>query len=113
MLSLRVLPEEVTVELKSGETILDALQRAGYAYRVGCRRGGCGICKVNVVRGDVTYVRPLAEGVLSDEDQRSGIAVSCRAVPETDITITLRDDTLRLVAPFLHLPPSGRSRRDD
>jgi ferredoxin len=46
-------PDGVEVALLDGETILAGLYRSGYAYRTGCRRGGCGICKVDLVSGDV------------------------------------------------------------
>ena len=112
MATLTVVPEDVTVGLKAEETILEALQRAGYAYRIGCRRGGCGICKVDIISGDVVYNRPLADKVLSDEERAEGVCVSCRAVPVADITITLRNETLRQVNPLLArlasmTPPAG------
>jgi len=46
---------DVSVELRSREPILTGLFRSGYAYRVGCKRGGCGICKVDLVEGEVDY----------------------------------------------------------
>lgn len=99
MSRLRVVPEGVSVELLTGETILEALQRTGHVYRVGCRRGGCGICKVDIVSGDVTYPRPLADRLLSDDERGAGVCVSCRAVPVGDLTITLRGQTLQSLVP--------------
>ena len=49
-----------------GEAILAALYRNGYAYKVGCRRGGCGVCKVDLVEGEVSYPITVADTVLSD-----------------------------------------------
>ena len=31
-----------------GDTIMAALNKNGYTFLLGCRRGGCGICKVRV-----------------------------------------------------------------
>jgi ferredoxin len=95
-----VLPEAVEVELEPGETLLGGLTRAGYAYRFGCRRGGCGLCKVDLVAGEVTYERPVADSVLPDEQRRHGTCLSCRAVPAGDVVIALREDHLRRVNPF-------------
>lgn len=89
------------IYLEPGETVLNGLYKAGYAYTVGCRRGGCGICKVDVREGDFTYNRPVADTVISAEEQRDGTCLSCRAVPDSDITIQMRDDCLRLVNPIL------------
>ena len=90
------------VESRDDETVLAALHRAGHAVRSGCRRGGCGICKVDLVEGEVSYPITVAETVLSADDRSAGTCLSCRAVPETDVVIALTpDDQLRCVAPLL------------
>ncbi len=93
--------------------MLKALSRAGLRYRVGCKRGGCGICKVQLVLGEVRYERPVADSVLSDDERVEGICLSCRAVPITNIAIELQEgDRLRKVLGFAYPnsapPPPGR-----
>ena len=68
MAVLTVLPDDERVLVKDGETILEALHASGFGYRTGCKRGGCGICKVDLIEGSVTYNRPIAETVLSAEE---------------------------------------------
>jgi ferredoxin len=93
---------DVEVVTRDGEAILAALSRHGYAHTFGCRRGGCGVCKVELVLGEVAYPTLVSSEVLSDSDQESGTCLSCRAVPVTDTVIRLvADDKLRCVAPFL------------
>jgi CDP-4-dehydro-6-deoxyglucose reductase len=99
--SVTVDPDGVEVALLDGETILAGLYRSGYAYRTGCRRGGCGICKVDLVSGDVDYTRTVAESVLSEDERASGTCLTCRAVPRGDVTIALRDEDLRRVSSLL------------
>lgn len=84
------------IPVRPGETILEALYNSGYSFRVGCRRGGCAICKVDLREGDVSYNRVVAHEVLTDDELASGTCLTCRAVPEGDITVELRDDSLRL-----------------
>ncbi len=103
MPTLAVVPEGISIELRDGESILEGLFRSGYAYRVGCRRGGCAICIVDIVEGEVEYNRTVAAEVLSDEDKRHGACLSCRAVAVTDVTISLREETLRTVNPLMAL----------
>jgi len=93
--SVTVQPGGTSVSVEEGQTILEGLYAAGYAYRVGCRRGGCGICKVDLVEGEVEYTRTVAETVLSDAERRDRVCLSCRAA--------LRDDELRRTNPFLAL----------
>ena len=98
-----ILPDGVRVVAREGETLLRALARAGLRYRVGCRRGGCGICKVQLKLGEVRYERPIADSVLSDDERVEGICLSCRAVPITNIVIELQEgDRLRRVLGFVY-----------
>jgi ferredoxin len=101
MVSVTVLPDGIHVSAGDGETVLAALGRAGLRYRIGCRRGGCGICKLQLLGGEVRYQRPVADSVLSDDDKVAGICLSCRAVPITNVLIELQEgDRLRRVLPY-------------
>jgi CDP-4-dehydro-6-deoxyglucose reductase len=106
------------VRLHPDETVLEGLYRAGYAYRTGCRRGGCGICKVDVVVGEVEHRSRIADTVLTADERTAGACLSCRAVPAGDITIEMRDDSLRCVNPLLarlrgSTSPAGASGSTD
>jgi ferredoxin len=114
MPEVTILPDGLQVTAAEAETVLAALSRAGLKYRVGCRRGGCGVCKVQLVLGEVRYERPVADSVLSDDQRVAGICLSCRAVPITNIAIELQEgDRLRKVLGFAYPnstpPPPGRS----
>jgi ferredoxin len=101
MHEVTIMPEGIRVSVAEAETLLRALSRAGLQYRVGCKRGGCGICKVQLVLGEVTYERPIAATVLTDDERVEGICLSCRAVPLTSIVIELQEgDRLRKVLGF-------------
>ncbi|MEE6176955.1 2Fe-2S iron-sulfur cluster-binding protein [Mycobacterium sp. 050134] len=80
---------DVEVEARPGEPILAVLRRKGYTYKFGCRRGGCGVCMVHLVSGQVDYPKAVADTVLSAADRRGGQCLSCRAVPLTDVVIRL------------------------
>ena len=113
MAEVTILPDGVHVTADEDETLLRALAKAGLRYRVGCKRGGCGICKVQLKLGEVSYERPIAESVLSDDERVAGICLSCRAVPITNIVIELQEgDRLRRVLGFAYpnsKKPPGRS----
>lgn len=112
MATLSVHGTAVTVQVRTGESILAALHRHGFAYRVGCKRGGCGVCKLDLLSGDVEYPVAVAETVLTPAERSGGTCLSCRAVPSNDTVVTLRNgDKLRRFAPFLVGPV--RSHGDD
>jgi CDP-4-dehydro-6-deoxyglucose reductase len=91
MTTVTVQPDGVCVPVHKGESILDAVMRSGLSYRFGCRRGGCTECKVLLLSGEVTYHKRIAAQVLTDEERSSGVCLSCRAVPITDVRIRLRE----------------------
>lgn len=89
-----VLGSGVALDCRPGETVLAALHRNGHAVRSGCRRGGCGICKLHVVDGSVSYTHVVAPSVLSDDERTEGVCLTCRAVPEGDVTLELRPEDI-------------------
>ena len=110
MPEVTILPDGVQVTAMEAETLLRALARAGLRYRVGCKRGGCGICKVQLKLGEVHYERPIADSVLSDDERVEGICLSCRAVPLTNVVIELQEsDRLRRVLGFAFPSPTTNS----
>jgi ferredoxin len=102
-MTITILPDGICVSTREAENLLRTLSRAGLRYRVGCKRGGCGICKVQIVLGEVEYERPIAANVLTDDERVEGICLSCRAVPLTNIVIELQEgDRLRRVLGFAY-----------
>lgn len=99
--TVRVTPDEVTVTARNNEYILAALNRSGYGYRTGCRRGGCGICKADLLQGTVSYPVTVSDEVLTLDELAAGVCLPCRAVPHGEVTVRLRDDRLRCTSTFL------------
>ncbi|HET6666938.1 MAG TPA: 2Fe-2S iron-sulfur cluster-binding protein [Intrasporangium sp.] len=101
---LTVQPDDVSIIVRPGETVLQAMHAAGLGYRTGCRRGGCGVCKVDLVEGTVGYSKVISESVMSHDEFADGTCLTCHAVPTSDVTIALRDERLRIkVAALLAL----------
>jgi ferredoxin len=101
MIEIVIMPDRERVIVRPDETVLAALGRTGLRYRIGCRRGGCGICKLHLLLGEVRYDRAIADSVLSDDERVEGLCLSCRAVPVTSVVIELQEgDKLRRVLPL-------------
>lgn len=58
------------------------------------------MCKADLVAGRVRYPHPVAGTVLSEQEQAEGACLTCRAVPDSDVTIELRQDRLALTNPY-------------
>ena len=79
---------EVTVE--SGESVLDAALRQGYALPYGCRNGTCAACLGDCVEGEFTYPegRPPA---LTAEGEAAGQVILCQAQPRGDAEVEVQE----------------------
>ncbi|HEY3326070.1 MAG TPA: CDP-6-deoxy-delta-3,4-glucoseen reductase [Novimethylophilus sp.] len=78
----------------SDDTILNAALEAGYTLPYGCRNGGCGACKGQVLEGAVDYGDAQSH-VLSDAEKSAGKALFCCARPLSDVTIECREVGLK------------------
>lgn len=86
---------------------MESLRRKGIP--VGCRNGGCGVCKVQVLEG--TYVsRVMSRDHVSAEDEAEGRVLACRVKPTSDIRLSvigkLRKSVRRGVEPAKALEES-------
>ena len=79
-------------DVKPGETVLEAAQRAGIALPYSCRAGVCGSCKATLLEGRCEYPRnpPTA---LDVHDRTRRAVLLCQAVPLTDLTVQAREVT--------------------
>ena len=72
-----------------GERVLIAMEKQGLRHiPIGCRGGGCGTCRVRVLSG--TYrTRKMSRAHVSEADERAGIVLACRLIPESDLVLRL------------------------
>ncbi len=80
MTTIRLSPSGKEVEAKTGETVLETLENAGYALPNNCRAGACGECKVKVLDGDFDQGMVL-DMALSQEERAEGYGLMCMCKP--------------------------------
>lgn len=69
------------------ESVLAAMRRQGVpGIEIGCRGGGCGVCRVRVVSGPYQLGK-MARIHVSEAEQSQGIALACRLYPLGDLDI--------------------------
>ncbi|MEA5580105.1 2Fe-2S iron-sulfur cluster-binding protein [Nodularia harveyana UHCC-0300] len=61
-ISVRFLPDDITVNAEVGEPLLDVAERAGVFIPTGCLMGSCHACTVELDNGDV--IRACLSSVL-------------------------------------------------
>lgn len=78
----------VSFSCKDGQNVLAAMERLGRrGIPVGCRGGGCGICRVQVVDGARYRTQKMSRAQVSVDDEASGICLACKLIPEGDLTL--------------------------
>lgn len=71
------------------ERILMAMEQAGATgIDIGCRGGGCGACRIEIVQGDYATL-PMSKKHVSEEDAAEGFALACRVAPKSDMLIRI------------------------
>lgn len=88
--TITLLPFEKQFTCGDNETILEAAMHNGLNLRYGCKHGGCGMCKAQVVEGEVDNTEASSFALLDFEKQQ-GMALLCCAYPESDVSIELWD----------------------
>jgi ferredoxin len=69
------------------ESLLAGMERLGKkGIPVGCRGGGCGVCKVEITSGSFAK-RVMSRDYVSAEDELAGRVLACRVKPTSDISL--------------------------
>ncbi|PKG98552.1 2Fe-2S iron-sulfur cluster-binding protein [Paraglaciecola sp. MB-3u-78] len=78
---------EQTFVCRENEYVLYAMQRTGIAcIPIGCKGGGCGVCRINIIAGKVDF-GPMSKAHVSDEQRKNGYALACRVKPRSHLVI--------------------------
>ncbi len=88
---ISVHPDNRNIQVRAGETILEAGLRAGILLPFECRNGGCGVCQCAILNGSVDH-GVYQPGALSAADRALGKTLMCCAVPLSDIEIEYETD---------------------
>ena len=73
---------------------MEALARKGIP--VGCRGGGCGVCKVRIESGSVR-AETMSRQHVSAAEQARGYVLACRAYPTSDVRLRAVDKLARCI----------------
>lgn len=78
--------------LDSSKPLLHSLtSHPAMPIKVGCKGGGCGVCKVRILGGEY-QTKVMSKAHISEAEADQGYALACRVLPKTDLTIqTLHD----------------------
>jgi len=95
-MDMQVIPQRFIIYIEdTGETyvcnadqdLLRSMERLGRdGIPVGCRGGGCGVCKIEILEGDYT-ARKMSRAHVSIAEEQHNIGLACRIRPLSDIRL--------------------------
>lgn len=99
--------DESVVVCEPGQTILDAMKKAGVYLNAPCGgKGTCGKCRIRVLEGKLDAT-PFDRMKLQGEELEKGIRLACKAYPKSDCTIVFGgEENFEAVSDFV-LEESG------
>lgn len=77
------------LEIGAGETLLEAIERAGYRMRKSCRNGVCEVCEVDLLAGKVQQRYPQAILHNNKSAAERVRVLACTAIPLTDLWVNI------------------------
>lgn len=74
---------------KEAQHLLAGMMQLGKkGIPVGCRGGGCGVCKVRILSG-VYESRKMSRDRVTEQEEKAGTVLACRIFPRSDIRLQL------------------------
>lgn len=74
--------EKIAVQMREGQTVLDALLKEGFDPPYSCRTGSCATCIGKCTSGKL---KMKANAILEESEIEAGLVLTCQAIPLTDV----------------------------
>nr|WP_279538435.1 2Fe-2S iron-sulfur cluster binding domain-containing protein [Pseudomaricurvus alcaniphilus] len=72
---------------RPGQSLLASMELANSScINIGCRGGGCGVCKVRILSGEYSCKR-MSKTHIAEDQAEAGFALACRVMPLSDLTV--------------------------
>ena len=87
LFSITIIPSGEKFDCGASQNVLAAMNKSRCkSVASGCRRGGCGICRVEVIDGGYHTLR-MSRNQISEDDEARVICLACRLIPESELVI--------------------------
>lgn len=84
---------------RADQSVLAAMVAAGkHSLPVGCRSGGCGVCRIQVTDGRFR-TGFMNRSIVTVAEEQSGLLLACRTFPQSDMRLEPRPVEQRATAP--------------
>ena len=94
----------------STHTVLRGMENLGRRnIPVGCREGGCGVCKVEILSGR-WHARKMSRAHVSAEEEQQGRVLACCIWPDSDLRLRVLGKMVKTVCRLPWEAPSDTPR---
>ena len=91
--SVTFLPDQITIEVETGKTLLQAANLAGIGIKSSCGgEGTCGRCKVRIIEGKYQYDNKFSSA-LTEELKDTGYVLACKTFIEDNFIVEIPEET--------------------
>ncbi len=91
------------------QNILQAMEQLGRkGIPVGCRGGGCGVCKIQITSGEY-ITEKMSDEQVSDVEREAGYSLACRTFPKSEIQLRVVGKMAKSVMRGVSLPACWRA----
>jgi ferredoxin len=85
--SIKIIDSGESFNCRQTDTLLVAMIGSGKTHiPVGCRSGGCGVCKIHIRSGEYVLGK-MSRTQVSEAEESKGFALACRCTPLSDLSI--------------------------
>lgn len=86
--AVHVAQTDETFPCAANESLLQGMVRLGRkGIPVGCVNGGCGVCKVRILAGDIKALGPISRAHVTLDEEGQGFTLACRVAPQTAVNL--------------------------
>jgi len=86
--TVTILDTGETCRCRTDESLLEGLRRWGLrGVPIGCRNGGCSVCRIQIARGRYAQHRPMSREYVSDDDLAADRVLTCCVKPLSALEI--------------------------
>ncbi|MFT5133933.1 MAG: ferredoxin [Gammaproteobacteria bacterium] len=88
MYQIKIEDSGETFKCAADKNVLKAMEQLGRkGIPMGCRGGGCGICRVQVLGDGAYHTGKMSRAQVSLKDETLGICLACKLVPDSDLEL--------------------------
>jgi len=86
--AIHVAQSDETFPCAANESLLQGMVRLGRkGIPVGCVNGGCGVCKVRILAGEIKTLGPISRAHVTLDEEEQGYTLACRVAPQTTVDL--------------------------